>query len=245
MTLWHLGDPDRALALGLEALQRAREIGHPFSLAYCLHHLSWLYSFLRMGAEVQKTAEEQVAISTEQDFALWRATGTFFQGVGLFLLGRHEEAIPLLLKGHRDFRSTGAEIFCPFQLGFLGEAYTRASRFDEAREALNEALMLVEKNDDRIQEAELHRLHGELLLAESPESATDAESHFRRAVEIARQQRSRGWELRAAISLARLHQRQGRDAEARELLTVIRAAYPETPTTPDLAEADALRTALA
>ena len=101
VSLWHLGYPDQALEVNREVCQLAREIGHPFSLAYCLHHTAWLYQFCRLGDEVQTAAEEQIAIAAEQGFALWHATGTFFKGAGMLLQGRLEESLPLLLKGHR------------------------------------------------------------------------------------------------------------------------------------------------
>ena len=110
-----------------------------------------------------------------------------------------EESLPLLRKGHDAFRATGAEILRPFQLSVLGDAYTQAARFEEAHAALDEGLALAEKNDDRVQEAELHRLKGELLLAESPDQAAAAEDRFTQAIETARRQQSKAWELRATI----------------------------------------------
>ena len=99
----------------------------------------------------------------------------------------------------------------------LGEAYTQAGRFEEAFAALNEALAVVDKNDDRFHEAELHRLKGELLLAATADQGVEAEVSFQRAIDIARRQHSKSWELRATMSLARLWQRQSRREEARRL----------------------------
>jgi adenylate cyclase len=122
----------------------------------------------------------------------------------------------------------------------LAEAYTQSGRFGDALAALNEGLAIAEKNDDRVQEAELQRLKGELLLAESPDQAAAAEDCFRQAIETARRQQSRGWELRATMSLARLWQRQGRRAEARDALSAVYGAYSEGFTMPDLVDAAAL-----
>ena len=108
-----------------------------------------------------------------------------------------------------------------------------------ARKALNEGLAVAEKNDDRCHEAELYRLQGELLLAESRDE-TAAEDCFSRAIETARRQQSKGWELRATMSLARLWQRQGRRDEARDALAAIYGTYTEGFTTPDLVDAKAL-----
>jgi urea ABC transporter urea binding protein len=240
VSLWHLGYPDQALRVNREMCQLAREIGHPFSLAYALHHTAWLYQLCRLGAEVRAAAEEELAIAAEQGFALWHATGTCFRGAGMLLQGETEEALPLLLKGLQAFRAGGAELTLPSQLGALGDAHTRAGRFDEARRALDEGLALAEKHDERFQEAELHRLKGELLLAESPDQADAAEDCFRQAIETARRQQSRAWELRATMSLARLWDRQGRLDEARDALAAVYGTYTEGFTTPDLVDAAAL-----
>jgi serine/threonine protein kinase/predicted ATPase len=245
VALWHLGYPDQALKVNQEVCGLAREIGHPFSLAYCLHHTGWLSTYCRLGAKVQVTAEEEIAISAEQGFALWHATGMFFRGAGILQQGRLEESLPLILKGLNAFRSTGAELLLPFQLSVLGDAYIQASRFEEAHAALDEGLALAEKNGDRIQEAELHRLKGELSLAESPDQVSAAEDRFTLAIETARRQRSRALELRSTISLARLWQRQGRRGEAHRMLAAVHDTYTEGRTTPDLVEATALLEALA
>lgn len=244
VSLWHLGYADQALRTNREMRHLAREIGHPYSLAYSLHHTAWLYQYCRLGAEVLAAAEEEIAIATEQGFALWHATGTFFKGVGMLLQGKTEKALPLLLKGLEAFRAGGAELTLPFQLSILGEAYTQDGQFKDARQALDEGLAIAEKNDDRVREAELHRLKGELLLAESPDQAA-AEDCFRNAVETARRQRSKAWELRASMSLARLRQQQGRRDEAREALASVYNTYTEGFTTPDLLDARALLEALA
>jgi serine/threonine protein kinase/tetratricopeptide (TPR) repeat protein len=245
VSLWHLGYPDQALKANREMRQLAREIKHPFSVAYALHHTAWLYQYCRLGAEVQAAAEEEIAIATEQGFALWHATGTVFKGAGILLQGKPDEALPLLLTGIDAFRASGAELTLPFQLSILGDAYTQAGRFEDARQALDEGLAIAEKNDERCQEPELHRLQGELLLAGSPDQAAAAEDCFGRAIETARRQQSRAWELRAKMSLTRLWQRQSRRDEARAALAAIFETYTEGLTTPDLVDARALLEKLA
>ncbi len=245
VSLWHLGYPDQALETNREMRQLAREIGHPFSLAYALHHTAWLNLCCRRGPEVQAAAEEAIAVATEQGFALWRATGTFFRGAGMLLQGRHQEALPLLINGIDAFRATGAELTLTFQLGTLGDAYMQMGRFDDARPVLSLALAIAEKNDARCHEAELHRLSGELLLAESPDQSDGALGCFRHAIETARRQQSKGWELRSSMSLARLWREQGRRREAHEMLAAVHATYTEGWTTPDLVESGKLLAALA
>jgi predicted ATPase len=243
--LWHLGYPDQALQVNREMRQLARTLGHPFSLAYALHHTGWLCQLCRLGDEVQAAAHEQITIAAEQGFALWSATGPFFQGAGSLLQGDRDAALPLLLRGLDAFRAGGAELTLPGQLSTLGDAYTQIGGFDDARRTLNEGLALVEKHDERCQEAELHRLKGELLLAESPEQWAAAEDCFRKAIETAHRQQSKAWELRATMSLARLWQRQGRRTEARTALATIHDAYTEGFATPDLVDAAALLETLA
>src|SRR4029077_13266060 len=128
-----------------EMRQLAREIGHPFSLAYALHHTGWLHQLCRLGSEVQAAGEEEIAIATQQGFALWHATGRFFKGAGMLLQGEPEEALPLLLKGLDAFRAGGAELTLPFQFSILGDAYSQAGRFEDARRALDEGLAIAEK----------------------------------------------------------------------------------------------------
>jgi predicted ATPase len=124
-------------------------------------------------------------------------------------------------------------------LSILGEACTRAGKFSEARQALDEGLTAADKNDERYQEAELHRLKGELHLAETNDVAA-AERCFQVAMGTARQQQSRAFELRAALSLARLWQQKGRDVEASALLGPVYDMYTEASMMPDLVEAKAL-----
>jgi serine/threonine protein kinase/predicted ATPase len=245
VALWHLGFPDQAWQINREMCQLAREIGHPFSLAYALHHTSWLFQYLRLGPETEAAADEQIAIATAQGFALWMATGTFYQGEGTLLQGDRAKGLSLLLQGLAAFRRSGAELSLTCLLAVVGRACTQFSRFRDAHEVLDEGLALVEKNDERCQQAELYRLKGELLLAESTGNDAAAEDYFQKAIATAREQHSKAWHLRAATSLARLWQRQGRIPQAREILAGIYNSYTEGFTTPDLTAARALLDTLA
>ncbi len=240
LALWHLGYPDQALKLDAEARELARTIGHAYSLGHAVDFTAFLAHYCRLGPEVQQAADEELTLGAEQSFELWHALATLHKGAGMLLKGRREEALPLLLEGFRDFRATGAEVRAPAYLALLGDAYTQCARFAEAHKTLDEALAVAEKNDDRCHEAELYRLQGELLLAESPDQATAAEACFRQALDTARRQQSRAWELRATTSLARLWQRQDRREEARAALAAIYGTYSEGFTTPDLRDAAAL-----
>jgi serine/threonine protein kinase/predicted ATPase len=245
LALWHLGHPDRAVQAAREARELARTIGHPFSLCHAVDFAAYLYHCCRLGAAVQATAEEEMAIATEQGFPFWHSLGTLHKGVGLLLQGRREESLPILLKGFSAFRASGAEIRVPSYLGTLGDAYRQFSRFEDAHQALDEGLAVAEKNDERNHEAELHRLKGELVLAESPDRRAEAEACFQRAIETAQRQQSRGLELRATTSLARLWQQEGRRDDARAALMAVYGTYAEGFTMPDLVAARGLLESLA
>jgi serine/threonine protein kinase/predicted ATPase len=245
LTLWHLGYPDRALALARATRELARAIGHAFSLEHAVDFAAYLCHYCRLGAEAQARGEEEAAIATEQGFPFWHALGTLHQGAGMLLQGRREEALPHLLKGFAAFRATGAEVRVPSYLGMLADAHVQSGRFGDAHKVLGEALAVAEKNDDRCHEAELHRLQGELLLAESPDRFAEAEGCFRRAIETARSQQSKGWELRATMSLARSWRRQGRRGDALAALAAVYETYAEGFTTPDLVDARGVLESLA
>jgi class 3 adenylate cyclase/predicted ATPase len=236
--LWHLGYPDRAQNFAREARELSHQLAHPFSLGFALHCLGWVLHHCRIGAKLRTCAEDQIRIAAEQGFAWWHAMGLLYKAGASVLEGRPEEALSPFLKGLDAYRATGSVMALPFYLSMLLDAYTLAGRFEEAHRALDEALALAEKNDDRFQEAELYRLKGELLLAESSDEAR-AETCFRQAIGTARQHQSKGWELRATMSLARLWQRHGRRDEARTALAAVYGAYTEGFTTPDLVDAAA------
>jgi predicted ATPase len=239
LALWHLGFPDQALQLNQEMLQLARDINQPFSLEYALHHTAWLYQHCRRGIETHAAGDEQIRIAIEQGFGFWQASGTLYAASGLLLQGRLEQGLRLLQEGLEAYRATGAELALPFYLSMLADACTQTGRLSEAEVALKEAFTLVEKNDERFQEAELHRLKGELLLAASGDDHA-AEQCFLKAVEIAHCQQSKAWELRGTTSLARLWQKQGRREEAFRVLSAMRGVFTEGFTLPDMVDAGTL-----
>jgi tetratricopeptide (TPR) repeat protein len=236
---WHLGAPDRALAVNREALELARTLEHPFSLEYALHHTGWLHQHCRLGGQTEAAGEEERRIAVDQGFIFWHASGTLYYAAGLLLRGRLEEGLRIFQEGLAAYRGTGAGLGLPYYLGILGETFLRAGRFEEARRAFAEALEFAEQNDERFQEAELHRLLGELHLAESNDEELAADC-YQRAVKIAQRQQSRAWELRATASLARVWHRQGRRREAFAALAQVLETYQEGFATPDLMDAAAL-----
>jgi predicted ATPase len=242
-----LGSLDQALERVHEALALAQELAHPFSLAYALNYTAGLHLLYRR--EVQATrerAETLIALSTEQGFPLYLAQGTIFWGWALAEQGQVEEGIAQIRQGVAAWRATGTELARPYWLALLAQACEKGGQVEEGLIALTEALDLVNKTGERVWEAELYRLKGELTLKQSgvrgPESKVEeeAEGCFQKAIDVARKQQAKSLELRAVMSLARLWQQQGKRPEAHQMLSEIYNWFTEGFDTKDLQEAKAL-----
>jgi serine/threonine protein kinase/predicted ATPase len=244
LALWNLGYPDQALARSRSAVALARELNHPFSHCYALHFAAWLHQFARLGKEALQFAEAEHKLATEQGFAFWQATALLFGGAALLLQDRVEAAAERIKQGLAAFRGTGAQLSLSYYDSFLAEAQRRAGKLDDAAKTLDEALAIVARTHNRYYEAELLRQKGELILEKSNNPA-DAETCFRQSLDVARAQHAKSWELRTAMSLARLLDKQGRRAEAKELLAPILRWFTEGLATPDLAESRQLLESLA
>jgi predicted ATPase len=184
-------------------------------------------------------------ISTNQGFPYWSAVGTALGGWALFEQEQSEEGIRQIQQGLAAFRDTGAEVWRPYWLALLAEAYWHAGRTEEGLVLLAEALAFVHKNGERFWEAEVYRLKGDLLLALAPDNHPEVETCFHQAIDITRHQQAKSLELRAATSLARLWWNQGKRAEARDLLAGVYSWFTEGFDTADLQEAKALLDELA
>ena len=237
--LWLLGYPDQALTRSHAMLTYAQELQHAFSLARALHNVMTLHKLRGEANAAQEWAEAALAIMTEQGFGQNLGTTTFTRGWALAAQGRHEEGMAQMRQGLAARRAVGAGITLAEYSARLGEAYGRIGQAEAGLRLLAEALAVVDKGD-RWYEAELHRLKGELLLRQAVPDAPQAEACFQQALAVARRQQAKSWELRAAMSLSRLWQQQGKRAEARELLAPIYGWFTEGFDTPDLQEAKAL-----
>jgi predicted ATPase len=240
LVLWVLGYPEQALQRSYEALTLAQELAHAYSLAYALNWAAWLHRFRREEQAVQERAGAAVSFSTEQGFPLWLALGAILRGCVLAERGQGEEGIAQIRQGMAAWEATGAETWRPFWLALLGEAYGTGGRAEEGLSVLAEALAGVQKTGERCWEAELYRLKGELLLQRAVPDAPQAEACFRQALAIGRHQQAKSLELRAAMSLGRLWQYQGKREEARQLLAPIYGWFTEGFDTADLQAAKAL-----
>ncbi|MEH2557520.1 class 3 adenylate cyclase/predicted ATPase [Bradyrhizobium algeriense] len=239
-----LGQSDQALAQSRSALAWARELSHPYTLAFALH-VNCVFHQLRCdGAILQERADELVAIATEHGFPHFVGTGACFRAWAMLEMGGSiEETISRIRWGLAAKRATGAEIKVPYYLGLLAEAHRRANRIADGMSLLNEALELVERTDERWYEAELYRLMGETLIIDSDQN--DAERWLCRALETAHKQGAKHWELRAAASMARLWRDQAKRTDARAMLAPIYACFTEGYGTRDLKEVAALLIELA
>jgi predicted ATPase len=262
--LWFLGYPDQALKRIHEALTLAQELSHPHSLAYALGCAAVVHQLCQKVQAAQEQAEAAIALSRGQGFAYWLAMGTILRGWALAGQGEAEEGIAQIRQGLTAWRATGAETMRPYFLALLTEAYEKAGRADEGLNVLAEALDVIYKTGERFYEAELHRLKGELLLAQESknqkrfprcgvptgrfpagtkgknEDVSETEECFRQALDIARRQSAKSLELRAVMSLGRLLHRQGKGEEARQLLAEICGWFTEGFDPTDLQEARAL-----
>ena len=239
-TLWYLGYPEQALQTSREALTRAKAISHPLSMASALSWAARVHQLCRDSAGTQEQAEAVLTLANAQGFPQWAAQGTLLKGWARAQQGDGANGIEQILSGLGEWRATGARSGVQWRLLLLADVYGQTGHPEQGLSALQEALEVVQRTGDRRDEAEIHRLMGTLTLRAPSRESTEVESHFQQAVEVARRQQARSYELRASVALARLWSSQSRCAEARELLTPLNEWFTEGFDTPDLREAKAL-----
>ena len=181
-----------------------------------------------------------ITLATEHEASQWIAAGTIIDGSVHAELGEGAVAIAQMKRGLAAYRSTGAQLFLPYFLSLLARACLKTGQPSEGLRVIGEALERVRTTGERVWEPELVRLEGELRLAAAPADVADARGSFRRAMEIARQQSARSWELRAAVSLARVLVAEGRRQEADRTVAGIYEWFTEGFDTADLKAARAL-----
>ena len=240
LTLWLLGYPDQALKRANEALTLAQHLGHPYTLARGLHYTTFLHQLRREWQVVSERAATVITVATAQQIALMLAVGPIMRGWALAMQGQGAEGLTQLRQGLDAYRATGAAFQRPHFLSMLAEVHSIMGQAEAGLTALREALALVEKTGERYYEAELYRLTGELLLQHAAPEVSHAEACFQQALNIARCQQAKSLELRAAMSLGRLWQQQGKRQEARALLAPIYGWFTEGFDTADLQEAKTL-----
>jgi DNA-binding SARP family transcriptional activator/predicted ATPase len=242
---WLLGYPARGLEESLASLTLAKELAHPTSMIVAL---VWACVFRDLRREVEAVhdhARTLISLAAEYEASQWLAAGTIIEGAVLAEFGEGEVGITQIKRGLAAYRSTGAQLFLPYFLSLLARACLRTGQPSDGLRVIGEALERVRTTGERVWEPELVRLEGELRLAAAPADVADALESFRRAMEIARQQSARSWQLRAAMSLARLLVAEGRREEAHQTVAGVFEWFTEGFDTADLRDARALLEALA
>jgi predicted ATPase len=238
LALWLLGYSDAALADANEAIKYAREIGHAATLMYALSIAPLAVVARGDYATADLLSDEVIALADQKGALFWKVFGMRLQGQCLACTGRAAEAVKVLTDTANAYRSTGSTALVPLDQLYFAKAYTELGQFVDASSCIDAAMATLEKNKDR--EAEILRLSGEIALMEKLPNATKAEAFFERALAVSRQQQAKSWELRAAMSLARLWRSQGKAPQARELLAPVYGWFTEGFDTRDLKEAKAL-----
>ena len=245
-TLWLLGYPEQALTKSRDALTLAGELSHAFSLQFALNYASLLHVWRREVQCAKERAEAVITLANEHGFINALNVGMIRRGWALAKQGAVEEGIRQLHQGLDTLRDMGTALPLTHHLALLAEAYRQGGQVEAGLQALAEALTHLDNTGERCYEAELYRLKGECLLAQSGARCKEreAEECFRQALDVARRQQAKSLELRAAMSLGRLWQRQGKRTEAHQTLAEIYGWFTEGFETPDLQEAKALLEAL-
>jgi class 3 adenylate cyclase/predicted ATPase len=244
-TLWHLGYPDQSIKRVNEALALTQGLSQPFSLVFAQHFLGVIRQLRREIPAAQEAAEDVIALSAEHGFSFWLAVATSRRGWALVEEGRNDEGIAQIEEGLATSRAIGAEVSRSYWLSVLAEACTETGRIGYGLDALAHALAEADRHEEHYHEAEIHRLKGVLLLRQHDPNDAEARKCFQRAIEIARKQSAKSFELRATTSLARLLAKLGSPDEAHGMLAEIYNWFTEGFDTADLKEAKALLEELA
>ena len=245
LALWMLGYPGAALADANDALRDAREIGQAATLMFALLHASFTHILCGHYAAANAEVDEAVALADEKGALFWKPAGIVQQGCVLALTNKVSKAVDMITSGINAWRPTGATLWMPLHMSYLTRAYAELGKFNDAWCSIGEAMTAMETTGERWCEAEVHRTAGEIAMIAPKRDMPKAEEFFERALAVARQQQAKSWELRAAMSMARLWRDQGKPQQARELLAPVYGWFTEGFDTRDLKEAKALLEELA
>ena len=238
--MWLLGYPEAALADADQALKDAREIGQAATLMHALFYASFPHTSCGNYATVNALVDELAALADEKSAPLWKAIGMSLRGCLFAQTGKPTDAVQTITAGITAFRSTRATVWVPLYLSHLARAYAELGQFDDAWRCICEAMTTLETTKEKWLEAEAYRMAGEIARLAPEHDAAKAEAYFDRALAVARQQQAKSWELRAAMSMARLWRDQGKRDKARELLAPVYGWFTDGFDTLDLKEAKVL-----
>jgi class 3 adenylate cyclase/predicted ATPase len=240
LALWVLGNPEAAIADTDSAIKEARDIGQAATLMYALTVAC--LTLIQCGSyeTVAKDLDEMLALADEKAGSFWKAYGMSVRGCTFALTGDAAGAVKTITSGIIAWRSTGTTLWMPFFLSSLAKAHAELDQFDAAWRAVDEALTAIETTKETLYEPEVHRIAGEIALLSPERDAAKAEAFFEHALNVARDQQAKSWELRAAMSMARLWRDQGKQQQALELLAPVYGWFTEGFDTRDLKDAKAL-----
>lgn len=229
IVLWLLGRGDQAAQRIREVVAIARERLELYSLAIALLNAAKIYQLRQDVETTAQFANALLTLTQEQDFPHWNAAGTVLAGWAMARQGRWQDGVARIRQGIDAYRAAGAAMIQPHFLGLLAEALERGGLYDDGLEAVDQALVLTDETGESYFQAELYRLRGELLLKQSGtrDRAADAQTCFTQALAIAARQQSLSFELRAAISAARLAHREGQLDGARSILEPVLSRMTE------------------
>jgi predicted ATPase/class 3 adenylate cyclase len=235
-TLWCLGYPEQALVANREMLTLARELGHVHTLTMFSNFAALTHQLCGEAQSVDELTQHAMQLSTEHGFHQLHMSASIMQGWLLACHGRKESGLTQMQQGLTDYRQTGNALYQTWYLTLLADAYRQHQQSSAGLDTVAEAMAISRP----FFEPELYRLKGELLLMQSRENQVEAEACFDHALDLSRRQQAKSWELRAATSLARLWQSQGKQDEARELLAPVYDWFTEGFDTADLIDAKTL-----
>ena len=244
IALWMLGRPEAALADAGGAVKHAHAIGHAAILIYALAIADLTHMLCGDYAAAKEDLRELAALADEQGSLYWKAVGQSIEARHLALTGAPANALPKITSARNTFRSTGANFLAPLDLAILASTHAALGKFDDAWRYICEATDTIATKKEKWFEAEVNRIAGEVARKSPAPHTAKAEEYFERAIEVARQQQAKSWELRAAMSLACLWRDQGKSQQARELLAPVYGWFTEGFDTRDLKEAKTLLDAL-
>jgi predicted ATPase len=240
--VWQLGYSATSRSDAERAVKNARETGHAFTLMHALFG-THIYVYSGNYDAANTSFDELIGLADETGARYWKSLGTAARGWLFAATGKASDAVREITSGITSLQSAGATLYEPMHLQYLALAYAELGQLDDARRCIDDAIEKVERSNERWCEAEVYRIAGEIALKSTElEKAT---AYFDRALAVARQQQAKSWELRAAMSMARLWRDQGKRDEARELLAPIYNWFTEGFDTRDLKEARALLDELA
>jgi predicted ATPase len=241
--LWFLGYPDQAHAQSEQALAFAARLQSSFSTLFALMHAIALAHLRGDHETIRPRAETMIELAREQGFPYWSAVASMILGRVLVGEGNNDAGIAQMRDAMADLREAGGELIYNYALSLLAESYLIGHDPEKGLAAVAEAFKGIETSGQHMHEAELWRLHGELLVLSGGAEA-EAKQSFCRALQVAQSQQARSWELRAATSLAQLVLAQNRQDEGRSILAPIVASFSEGFDSADFKAASTLLQAL-